>query len=285
MRLLQVNRLLGPPGALRFLGFVLLVILSWINLTLPCVYAKGLTRRSVKSGSVGHDRALALEELKEKFEKHWGQHSTFSANFVQVTTGKEPGVNQKGWITLEPQPDSKKSPAPSLTQQKDSLLDMNREEIHGLVRVKRPDKVRWQSDPVGLSSTLQILRGNTMIFVRHNARHGGTVVDIYQSLKHTSDLRPLEFLSGAKSLDHLYFVTLLSQDRAAAFLRLSPKHGQGESFVIEIDKKTFVLKAIITEGFDTITRVTFSDFKFDAELAESTFDYKPTAEDIVNKHR
>jgi outer membrane lipoprotein-sorting protein len=191
--------------------------------------------------------ALAVEYLK-KLQEAWDKALTYQAKFKQVVLDKRLGT---------------------------------REEQEGTITVAKPDKLRWETPS---DSGLQILNGKRLVNVHHNKRRGVNTVDIYADASKTVDAKSLKILAGSVRFDEIYTPKLIKDGPKKAELKLIPKGDASETLIAEIDKQSYLLRALITDSADSRVVVEFVETKLNPELEGSLFEFKPGEKDIVHNN-
>jgi outer membrane lipoprotein-sorting protein len=155
------------------------------------------------------------------------------------------------------------------------------EETSGTIFVMKPGKIRWE---IPGQKTTQILNGNRLTQIRENTRRKKVVVDIYKDVSKSIDLKALAFLAGTASFRETYQSVLGPEDIEKIELKLTPKTSPGETYLAEIDKKSYFLRALTTESADSKVRIDFSNTEANTSIDKSLFEYQPKPTDIVHEN-
>lgn len=176
--------------------------------------------------------------------------------------------------------DKTKSFKAPFKQNVESKLMGSQEVTEGLITVVKPDRFRWESKTDG---TIQIIKKKQLTFVQPKAQRGRTVVDIYADFAKKADARVLDFLAGNVQIKKLYKPKLLDEKANFIRLELTPLGKSEETYIAEIDKKSYLLHALTYETEETKTRLEFRDPTTNEKVDDALFEYKPSKEDIVNR--
>ncbi|MCB0404198.1 MAG: outer membrane lipoprotein carrier protein LolA [Bdellovibrionales bacterium] len=191
--------------------------------------------------------AVKLETVLQEVQSVWDKTKTFTAPFKQSVESKLMG---------------------------------NTERTEGIILVVKPDRFRWESKTDG---TIQIINKKLLTLVQPKAQRGRTVVDIYPNFAKKADARVLDFLAGNVQIKKLYKPKLLDQKGNFVRLELTPLGKKEETYIAEIDKKSYLLHALTYETEETKTRLEFHNPKVNQTIDEKLFEYTPGKEDIVNR--
>lgn len=156
-----------------------------------------------------------------------------------------------------------------------------KDETSGTIFVSKPGKIRWE---IPAQKTVQILNGTRLIQIKENKRRKTTVVDIYKDVSKSVDLKSLAFLAGTASFKETYESTLGEEDLEKIDLKFTLKSSPKESYLAEIDKKSYFLRALTTETADSKVRIEFFKTELNTEANPSLFEYKPNPKDIVHEN-
>jgi len=156
-----------------------------------------------------------------------------------------------------------------------------KEETEGTIFVSKPGKIRWE---IPAQKTVQILNGKKMIQTKENRRRKTTVVDIYKDVSQSVDLKSLSFLCGNASFKEIYQSVLGPEDAEKIELKFTPKTPSNESYLAEIDKKSYFLRALTTVTADSKVRIEFFNTETNTNSDPSLFEYQPKPKDIVHEN-
>lgn len=201
----------------------------------------------VALGSSAALPAPKLETVLQEVQSVWDKTKTFKAPFQQSVESKLMGTT---------------------------------EQSEGLILVVKPDRFRWESKTDG---TIQIINKKILTLVQPKAQRGRTVVDIYPDFAKKADARVLDFLAGNVQIKKLYKPKLLDQKGNFIRLELVPLGKKEETYIAEIDKKSYLLHALSYETEETKTRLEFQNPRANETIDEKLFEYTPGKEDIVNR--
>lgn len=151
----------------------------------------------------------------------------------------------------------------------------------GLVFIKKPGKLRWEAKS---ENETQILNGKKLWYLHENRRRKTLVVDVYRDISKQMDNRSLAFLAGKVNLKKSYDIEVLPEKSGVVTLKLKPKGDEGESYLAEIAKPGYILRALTTETPDSRVRIELSDVKTGVLLEESLFQYQPKPTDVVHEN-
>ena len=186
--------------------------------------------------------------LIDQFQKTWDETASYQATFKQTVESKQIGT---------------------------------KEESTGTIFVQKPGKLRWDCETDG---SIQILNGKKLISIQVNRRRKTRAVDIYQDISKAVDTKAIQFLAGKAKFQETYKIDSIGNPSTSSSLKLTPKGGDGlETYLAEIDKKSYFLRSLTTESADTRVRMEFSDVKANVVLEASLFDYAPDPKDVVHK--
>jgi outer membrane lipoprotein-sorting protein len=189
---------------------------------------------------------VTSEQAIDKLQKNWDQTASYQADFKQVIFAKGIGT---------------------------------RDESSGTVYVVKPSKLRWETPETG---STEILNGNKLYLIQEKQRRKTREVDVFPDVSKAVDGNSLSFLAGKAKFRDRYNVELLSEDSKQAQVKLTPKKGDGETLIAEIDKASYVLRSLTSESVDTRVRIDFSNVKANAELDDKLFNFKPKSTDIIH---
>jgi outer membrane lipoprotein-sorting protein len=189
---------------------------------------------------------LNSEQAIDKLQKSWDQTTSYEADFKQVIFAKRLGT---------------------------------RDESSGKVYVVKPSKLRWETPDTGAT---EILNGNKLYLIQENLRRKTRVVDVFPDVSKAVDGNSLSFLAGKAKFRDRYNVDLLGEDDKKAEVKLTPKKGDGETLIAEIDKVSYVLRSLTSESVDTRVRIDFANVKANADLDDKLFNFKPKSTDIIH---
>ncbi|NBX68396.1 MAG: outer membrane lipoprotein carrier protein LolA [Proteobacteria bacterium] len=156
-----------------------------------------------------------------------------------------------------------------------------KDETRGTIFVSKPGKIRWEIPDQNL---IQILNGNRMTQIKENKRRKKTVVDIFRDISKSVDLKSLGFLSGTASFKESYNAVLGAEDTEKIELKLTPKSSPNETYLAEIDKKSYFLRALTTDTADSKVRIDFLKTEINTNLESSLFEYQPKPTDTVHEN-
>lgn len=192
--------------------------------------------------------ATPLTELVDKLQATWDKTQQYRANFKQVVYSKKLRT---------------------------------REVAEGTFYVSKPGKIRWE---VPSQKTVQIISGNRLIILKENKRRKTTTVDIYKDISKSVDLKALSFLAGGARFKETYQSELGAEDAEKIELKFTPKNTADESYLAEIDKKSYLLRALTTETADSKVRIDFSNTETNLELNPGLFEFKPKGSEIIREN-
>ncbi len=184
----------------------------------------------------------------DSLQTHWNQTQNYKAEFKQVVYSKK-------------------------LHTKDETI--------GTIFVLKPGKIRWE---VPSQKTVQILNGNRLIYLKENRRRKTTVVDIYKDVSKSIDLKSLAFLAGNALFKETYTSVLGAEGPETIELKLISKAAPSESYLAEIDKKSYFLRALTTETADSKVRIDFLKTEINIQIGESLFEYRPKPKDVVHEN-
>lgn len=156
-----------------------------------------------------------------------------------------------------------------------------KDETSGTIFVSKPGKIRWE---IPEQKMVQILNGTRLTQIKENKRRKTTVVDIYKDVSKSVDLKSLAFLAGTASFKETYQSVLGDEDLEKIDLKFTLKSAPSESYLAEIDKKSYLLRALTTETADSKVRIEFFKTELNTEADPSLFEYKPKPKDIVHEN-
>ena len=111
-----------------------------------------------------------------------------------------------------------------------------------------------------------------------------TVVDIYKDVSKSIDLKSLAFLAGNALFKETYTSVLGAEGPETIELKLISKATPSESYLAEIDKKSYFLRALTTETADSKVRIDFLKTEINIQIGESLFEYRPKPKDVVHEN-
>ncbi len=143
------------------------------------------------------------------------------------------------------------------------------EEQAGNVVLKRPKKMRWDFTSGGKKQFVS--DGNTMWVYTADANQ----VIRYDNVGESSQADAL--LQSLDRLDEVFKVDLVDDQNAPGHvLSLQPKkQGQVKGLRLELDGGLLMKRVVITDQYDNVTELRFSDVKLNAEVPDSAFNFKP----------
>ncbi len=194
-----------------------------------------------------HSKPKSIEPLISGFEKAWAEVKSYQSDFKQTIISKELGSS---------------------------------EESTGTLSVSKPGRLRWESNTEG---SIQILNGPKYYNIQENKRRGNRVVDVYKNVKKTANLKPLAFLTENFKVREVYQVKLASETKDLAELKLQVKGHPEEVLVAEIDKKSYLLRALVTENSESRVRIELLNTKANLALPDSLFEYQAGPKDLVHE--
>lgn len=158
----------------------------------------------------------------------------------------------------------------------------DRDESDGVLTVIKPDKLRWESKT---DQSVQILSGKRLTNVHINRRRLSTTVDIWEDAAKNLDSRTLKLLAGQLKFADLYRPELLKETPKSLEIKMKPKSPGAETLIAEIDKESYLLRALITDSGDSRVVVEFSQMKANpTDIDPALFDYKPGPKDVVHRN-
>ncbi|MFM8313497.1 MAG: LolA family protein [Deltaproteobacteria bacterium] len=157
----------------------------------------------------------------------------------------------------------------------------SKDETRGTIFVSKPGKIRWE---IPAQRMVQILNGNRLTQIKENRRRKTTVVDIYKDVSKSLDLKSLAFLAGTASFKETYQSSLGAEDTEKIELKFTLKSSPNESYLAEIDKKSYFLRALTTDAADSKVRIEFTKTELNTEVDPNLFEYKPKPKDIVHEN-
>ena len=111
-----------------------------------------------------------------------------------------------------------------------------KDESTGTIFVSKPGKIRWEMPD---QNTVQILNGNQVTVIKQNRRRKTTVVDVFKDISKSVDLKSLAFLAGTASFKETYNSVLGPEDTEKIELKFTSKSSPSESYLAEINKKSY----------------------------------------------
>lgn len=189
----------------------------------------------------------ALNDAVDGMQKFWDKTKTFQANFTQVVFAKRLGT---------------------------------RDTAAGKLFISKPNKLRWESKEDG---SFQIMNGNTLTYVHYNKRRQNWIVDILENTNKSVDTKALQFLAGKANFKKSYTAKLEKDAPKSLEIRLIPIEGGSESYIAEVEKKSYVIQSLTTETVDTRARIEFTNIQTNKPLEDSLFKYVTKPSDVVHK--
>lgn len=187
-----------------------------------------------------------------KMQSAWDEVKTFKAKFKQEVFSKQLGG----------EPDTSE----------------------GTLAISKPSLLRWESETEG---TLSLVTDKDLTVVKKGLRKGTVTVDIYKKRKQAFIPKSLSFLTGKGKFKALYKYELIEENDKSAKLKLTPKDvpkGEtGESYIAEINKDSYLLRALTTETVDTRVVTSFTEIEVNPKLGSELFQYKPQPTDIIHR--
>lgn len=185
----------------------------------------------------------------DEVQASWDKTLTYQADFKQTVRSKRLGTNQ---------------------------------ESTGKIWVKKPGKLRWQDDTAGAT---QILNGKKLWNIQENRRRKKNIVDVYADVSGQFDTKAFDFLAGKIDFKKSYRASIVKNEKDGLVLKLAPLTGEpGESYLAEIIKPSYVLRALTTESADSHAKIEFSQIKTGMELSDTEFEYVPKSTDTVHQN-
>ncbi len=188
--------------------------------------------------------STSLSRILNKFQTLWDQTQSYQARFHQVIYSKALGT---------------------------------RDEVVGMLRVRKPDRLRWE----GEDGNTEILNGKKLTVIQKNRRTGGNSVDIYKDVSKQMDTKGLSFLVGNAKLRDLYHCVLGEEKGQMVEVKLKPKGTASETYIAKINKESYVLASLTTDTIDTRIVLNLLEIKRGIQLEDKLFDYRPLDSDIV----
>ena len=195
--------------------------------------------------SWSQDKSL---DILDKFQTTWDATKTYQASFQQSVFDKRLGT---------------------------------RETFEGDISIAKPSRLRWESKT---DQSLQILNQKKLIHIQTNARRKVRTVDIYLDSSKTADTRMLNLLAGKVKFKQVYEAKLLQETPTAFELKLIPKSPQWDPYLAEIDKESYLLRALTSDSNDSRVRIDFKQPKQGMELEDALFTYEKKADDVVHEN-
>lgn len=193
------------------------------------------------------NKGLSADGIMKKFQSRWDLVIRYKANFSQKT--RTEGALSEGSST-------------------------------GKVTIHKPSKFRWESTT---DDSTQIINGTTFYNIQENKRRGNRTIDVYDNFKDESLAKPIGLLSGKIKFLAAYKANDLKNTGSVWVVRLVPKSQKTETLIAEIDKKSYLLGALVLEDPASTVRVEFTDSVINPELDDKVFTYEGRKKDIVNK--
>jgi outer membrane lipoprotein-sorting protein len=150
----------------------------------------------------------------------------------------------------------------------------------GKIFVSKPNKLRWDDTK---NLVTQILSGKTVYVIQENRRRKNRTVDVYEDAAKAVDSSSLRFLSGEAKFSEKYTVSWLRETKETFELKFVPKADQTETIIAEIDKSSYLLRALMTDSPDSRVRLEFTNTQQDVHLEDSLFQYVSKPGDVVHK--
>jgi len=228
-----------------------LALAKFVVLALIIVAQPALSETKTKTKTTPKPKAQTPEMVVNltlaKIQKVWDKARTYQADFNQTVISKTLGA---------------------------------RDESRGKLYILKPSKLRWQSTTDG---SAQIMNGKRLTHIQPNAQRGRTVVDIYKDFSKNVDAKFYDFLAGNIKLKNHYNAKLLDSKGNIIRLRLTPKKVGDQTYIAEVDKKSYLLVALITDSADTRTLMRFSNIKINIPVKAELFEYKKKKEHIIHE--
>ena len=191
--------------------------------------------------------AANVTQVVSSMQKAWDETQSFQADFKQTVTSKQLKT---------------------------------KDETTGTVSVVKPLKIRWDSQS---DNSIQILNGEKLIQITENTRRKTRSVNIYKNVSKKGDVKILKFLSGKNRFKELYDPKLAGETKTAYKLKLLDKSNPGDVTLAEIDKKSYVLRALTTESADSTVTVDFSNIRTNVKIENAQFEYEKGPKDVVHE--
>jgi len=143
----------------------------------------------------------------------------------------------------------------------------------GTLVLKRPGKIKWDSGPGGKQI---VCDGSTLWYYDPGEKQVVRMKNVGEQAASTYAV-----LQSMDKLGELFDVKLISGDVAHGFeLSLTPKAGQDSQFkkvVVDVDSKGMLDVVKVTDPFDTLTTIDFTDLKLGGTAPDSTFTFQVPA--------
>lgn len=154
----------------------------------------------------------------------------------------------------------------------------------GTLAISKPSLLRWESET---EHTLTLVTDKELTVVKKGLRKGTVTVDIHKKRKQAFIPKSLSFLTGKGKFKALYKYELIEENDKSAKLKLTakdrPKDAEAESYIAEINKDSYLLRALTTETVDTRVITSFTDIEVNPKLGSELFQYKPQPTDIIHR--
>lgn len=154
-------------------------------------------------------------------------------------------------------------------------LGLEPEVQEGVLYLKKPGYLRFDSKT---ENTTQILNRKEFI-LKKNQRNRVDIV----ALKSGKLPKAFQFFSGKQKFKEIYELKSVTDKGEALAFHFIPKHGKKESYIAEIEKKSYLLKALLVEAGDSKVGLSLANIKPNEKLEDKLFHYQPDAKDIVNR--
>lgn len=140
------------------------------------------------------------------------------------------------------------------------------ETVAGDLIIARPSKMRWAFG----SEKLFVTDGKKMWI--YTAEEKQVIIyDDISSQRSTADA----LLTSLDKLDEHFKIEMISSDDTGHKLKLEPKEeGQFKNVLLSLDAALMVKSVVITDTFDNVTELAFSDVKLNAPTDAASFTFK-----------
>lgn len=156
-----------------------------------------------------------------------------------------------------------------------------REETKGVLTVKKPLQLRWETSTTG---QIQILNKDQFWLIKPHKRKKVRYVDHYGQVSKKVHLGALNFLAGAGELKKSYQYKVLQNTPKIVILALSPRGQSQETILAEFLKPSYLLGALQQENLESETQIKFQNVQTNLSLDKELFEYRPHPQDVVVNH-
>ena len=186
-----------------------------------------------------------LDDIISKIEARYGGIDALTARFVQTTRSSVFGAEEQG----------------------------------GALKVKRPSMMRWSFDGEGGKEF--VTDGKTM-WIYTRADNQVLKYEDVSSVKSQAD----NLLQSLDRIDEMFEVSLVDDgDAALHTLSLKPREGEAQfkTLRLVLDEQVMLKGLTMTDTFDNVTELAFSNVQLDAVLPASAFSFEvPEGAQVVD---